>query len=391
MRRSAAAAVCLGMFVIPSALAFLPGSPLPARAGGVARCASTPTGVAMQAGIPESRRVFLRSAIAGGALAGALVLQPAASPAEVMFDTERYGDKELKVALINKVKQQLRALFEKRPELLVPFFRLALTDGLSYVKATGKGGMDGSVMKKMDLPENADLLPAATEVARIKKELGRQTEVSNADIIAFGGAVAMESIGSSRVVIQLGRADGKKEQPPSAMAAWDAAAPTAEGLLGAFSGAGLGAKEAVLLAGVVGALQQAALAMRVTLDNKVECDPAEDGCTSEEEGYYGLYSPVTIVSETSKEFGKNRGATAVNSNVGYDSARIAGLAGDAKFSNGFLKSAKKSADPLALALMSSEDLKKVVGDYEGNEKKFKSDAVKAYVVVTELGRSNTSR
>jgi hypothetical protein len=118
----------------------------------------------MQAGIPDSRRVFLRSALTGGAVAGSLLLQPAASPASVFFDTERYGDKELKVALINKVKQQLRALFEKQPELLVPFFRLALTDGLSYDKTTGEGGMDGSVMKKMDLPENAALVPAAKEV-----------------------------------------------------------------------------------------------------------------------------------------------------------------------------------------------------------------------------------
>ena len=42
-------------------------------------------------------------------------------------------------------------------------------------------------------------------------------------------------------------------------------------------------------------------------------------CTDDEEGYYGLYSPVTIVSETKKEFGKNRGASAVNSNTGFDS------------------------------------------------------------------------
>ena len=41
--------------------------------------------------------------------------------------------------------------------------------------------------------------------------------------------------------------------------------------------------------------------------------------------------------------------------------------------------------------MSSGDLKKVVGEYSGSEKKFKKEAVQAYVLVTELGRSNTSR
>jgi hypothetical protein len=192
-------------------------------------------------------------------------------------------------------------------------------------------------------------------------------------------------------VVQLGRTDGKKEQPQSAMANWDASAPTSDGLLGAVQGAGLGAKEAVLLAGIMGTLDRAAKAMRKSLDEKVACDPSDPDCTSEEEGYYGLYAPVTILSETSKEFGKNRGASAVNSNVGFDSARIAGLAGDAKFSNQFLKDAKKSTDPLAKALMSNDDLKKMVAEYEGNQNRFKSDAVKAYIAITELGKSSTAR
>jgi hypothetical protein len=51
--------------------------------------------------------------------------------AYVYFDTERYGDKELKVAFINQVKQQFRALYEKKPELIVPLFRLAMTDALT--------------------------------------------------------------------------------------------------------------------------------------------------------------------------------------------------------------------------------------------------------------------
>ena len=103
----------------------------------------------------------------------------------------------------------------------------------------------------------------------------------------------------------------------------------------------------------------------------------DPSCTSEEEGYYGLYSPVTIRSETSNLYGKNRGASAVNSNTGFDSARIAGfllpcskslfihhacagLAGDAKFSNKFLIDAAsgKSDDPLAKALMSDKEMSK---------------------------------
>merc|ERR1711966_58748 len=52
------------------------------------------------------RRDFLRIALGGSA---ALAFGDSAN-AVVSFDTERYGDKELKVALINQVKQQFRAL-----------------------------------------------------------------------------------------------------------------------------------------------------------------------------------------------------------------------------------------------------------------------------------------
>jgi hypothetical protein len=163
MRKTAAAAACIGMAMLPTAISFTPAAPL--KALGVTRSAPASVGLAMQADSTGARRMFLRQVAGGAVVAGSVLLEPANAPATVFFDTERYGDKELKVALINKVKQQLRALFEKKPELLVPFFRLALTDALSFDKASGVGGLDGSVMKKLELPENADLAEAAKEVS----------------------------------------------------------------------------------------------------------------------------------------------------------------------------------------------------------------------------------
>jgi len=151
------------------------------------------------------------------------VLAPGAASATVFFDIERYGDKELKVSLLNKIKQQLRALYEKKPELLVPLFKIAMVDALKFNKATGVGGMDGSAVKLLADTEDPIMKAALGEINRIYKELGRQTQITYADIIAYSGAVAIEATGGPRTVIQLGRTDGKykDEVPPSGMDSWD--------------------------------------------------------------------------------------------------------------------------------------------------------------------------
>lgn len=335
-----------------------------------------------------TRRDALKLA-AGAALFSSLGL-PVKTDATVFFDTERYGDKELKVAFINKVKQQFRALYEKKPELLPMVVRVAMTDCLTFDKASGAGGGDGTIMSRKD--QYPELKPALDEIARIQEELKRQIEVSASDIIAFGGSVALEATGGPRLIIQLGRADGKKpaETPVSGMDTWNKG-----DALAAVERSGMGPKEAVLFAGMLGSLETASVAMREAIKNKVECDPSDPDCTSEEEGYYGLYSPVTIVSETKKEFGKNRGASAVNSNVGFDSARIAGLAGDAKFSNSYLidLASGKASDAVGQALLANKETNALVMEYgkKGNNRKFQKDAESAFVSLVELGRSNTSR
>lgn len=108
--------------------------------------------------------------------------------------------------------------------------------------------------------------------------------------------MAPTGAGGPRVILQLGRTDGKKDAPASGIEMWNKGEVVA-----AMARSGLGPKEAVLYAGMLGSLQQASVAMAEAIKNKVACDPEDPDCTSEEEGYYGLYSPVTIVSETKKE------------------------------------------------------------------------------------------
>jgi len=287
-------------------------------------------------------------------------------------------------------------LYEKKPDLIIPIFKLALSDSLTYDAETKKGGLDGSVIRRIleGKSDVAYLQPAVDEIERIRKDLLAKTEVSCSDLLAFGGAVAIEATGGPRVKTQLGRIDGKGSNGPrSAMSSWDPEAPTAEGILKAFAGSGLSAQESVILAGCVGQLRSASATMKKTLAEKVVCNPeVDDDCQSAEEGYYGIYSPVTIRSETTKQFGKNRGASAVNSNTGFDSARIAGLAGEAKFGNAFLVRVAQGKDDTALgaALMKDDALKKWVVEYgkPGNDKKFSKEAVTTYLKLVELGRSN---
>ena len=260
--------------------------------------------------------------------------------------------------------------------------------------------MDGAAIKLLADDEDPLIQAALGEIKRIFKELSRQTQITFADVIAYSGAVAIEATGGPRTIIQLGRTDGKYKDgdavPPSAFDSWDFSEPEPKGILSAVTYSGLNAKDAVLIAGTMGALELASSNMQKTIAEKKACNPDTDDCTEEEEGYYGLYSPVTIVSETKKEFGKNRGASAVNSNTGFDSARIAGLAGDKKFGNQFLVLAAsgKSNDPVAKALMANEETKKYVMQYgkdAGQSKNFARDAEKIYIRLTELGRSDTSR
>lgn len=72
-------------------------------------------------------RNFLRLAFG----ASAALVAGSSAEAEVFFDTERYGDKELKVALINQVKQQFRGKYTPQSRV-VAATRCLLVRSLIY-------------------------------------------------------------------------------------------------------------------------------------------------------------------------------------------------------------------------------------------------------------------
>lgn len=70
-----------------------------------------PAAPAPSARSPVGRGQFLSDAAAAigiGAGLGMVLLAPAKASAVVQFETERYGDKELKIATVNKLRQQIR-------------------------------------------------------------------------------------------------------------------------------------------------------------------------------------------------------------------------------------------------------------------------------------------
>lgn len=92
-----------------------------------------------------SRRSFLAAPVA---IAGTSILSlPSPAHAIVYYDPMLYGDAELKVAVINRVRQKVRDAITKDPQLGVELFTLGIADSLKFNAATQEGGGDGSVTK----------------------------------------------------------------------------------------------------------------------------------------------------------------------------------------------------------------------------------------------------
>ena len=119
--------------------------------------------------------------------------------AKVYFDTDVYGDKELKIATVNKIKQKLRNAILQDISVAPDLLKLAINDALGYDYSTTSGGPDGSIVFEMDRVENKGLEKALAVVLQVKKDLQRTNTVSLADIVAFGGAEALETVGCGRV------------------------------------------------------------------------------------------------------------------------------------------------------------------------------------------------
>eukprot|EP01031_Cornospumella_fuschlensis_P030950 gene30949-37406_t len=167
---------------------------------------------------PKSQKQVLQSqlkpavVLSSGVLFGLLTaLRPAYG--RTVFDTDVYGDKELKIAALNKLKQKIRDALLADPSLAAGMLQLSLLDALDYNKQTQEGGADGSVVALLSASASSavdnekELGRVLGVLQRIQKDLKRTTTVGIADVIAFGGAEALESVGAGRVTVQIGRFD----------------------------------------------------------------------------------------------------------------------------------------------------------------------------------------
>jgi len=124
----------------------------------------------------------------------------------VTFDIDRYGDKELKVSTVNKLRQNVGDILLERPTLGSDFLKLFVLDALNYDEATGKGGPDGTVLDRIAASKSSPLKPAVAELVKIKKKLQR-FEITVGDIVNYAGAYTIETFGGPRVTVQLGKTD----------------------------------------------------------------------------------------------------------------------------------------------------------------------------------------
>ncbi|GMI02984.1 hypothetical protein TrVE_jg9719 [Triparma verrucosa] len=195
------------------------------------------------------------------AIAGAsAVLGPSPAEAIVYYDPMLYGDAELKVAVINRVRQKVRDAITKDPALGVELFSLGIADSLKYNAKTQEGGGDGSVTKLVD--------SAASKFAvKLSKDLQKSTQITLADVVALASAEAYETFGGLRVRVQIGRVGGDKAATAQNVQAvlspsWDASVTQT------FEGAGLGKRDVAALDAVRGGMAEVVKNMQMAKEDE---------------------------------------------------------------------------------------------------------------------------
>ena len=103
----------------------------------------------------------------------ALTIPVSSTSAKVFIDTDLYGDKELKIATVNKIKQKLRDAIIKDISLAPQFLEIAINDALGYNSITQDGGPDGSIQFELDLVGNKSFENAIQALLEVKKSLQR--------------------------------------------------------------------------------------------------------------------------------------------------------------------------------------------------------------------------
>lgn len=329
----------------------------------------------------HTRRSVLAAAAGVAAAAAVGLVPPPPAAATVDVDTDRYGDKEMKVSAINRTKANLRNLLATRPSLLGPAVLVGLHDTLTYDTATGTGGLNGSLRLEMDRPQNAAVAEAVAALGQLAA--AGKDGVSVADFYAFAGAVAVEVTAGPRIVIQLGREDAKEPDPPASSGLWRDDAP-AEALVAALNASGIGgAKELVLWHGAVGVLGDIGA-------SREEANAALAGDAEEEEVDAMTYGGGPTGNDDVGAVGakKRKSAVLVNSNVSTLT-----LGGKTKFGNGYLKALLAAEKAGKKGTLSTRDrvvledpaCRAALEKYASNNKAFANDFANAFERMTLLG------
>ena len=310
------------------------------------------------------RTWITKSLQAGSAAVIASTLLPKSSQATVYFDLDVYGDKELKIATVNKMKQKLRNAILEDVTVAPLLLQLAITDALSYNAMTQEGGPDGSIQfeVKADSP-NAGLERGLEVLLKVKKELQRTNTVSFADICAFGGAEALESAGCARLIVQVGRADAKAAEKfvPTVI---DWKNPSANTIQEAFTTSGLDSRDIAAMLGALGELRRV---VAETLAAKQAEEEDEDDAD---------FEPQPFVPTT----------------FGTRDAMFGAKMGKGDFgSKYFAAILKGKSDDISSILLDDPKLKALVQKYAANEAAFIQDVQQVYLKMTLLGQASTTR
>ena len=227
------------------------------------------TTTALSAESSMDRRNFGKAIIAGVAtiglipgpdgkpMMGGTVSHPPVANAEVFMDPAMYGDQELRVGAVDSTRESVRRAILKNPPLAPSFYILSLLDGLSFNAAKNKFGPNGNVIyavlaSKDDSEYTRNLQEAAKVLVQTESNLKKKMAISIGDIVAIGGAEAIESIGGPVLPVQLGRLEVAKKDvvlSPLPIDILSGNAPLSE-VRDAFKNAGLTEREmtALLLA-----------------------------------------------------------------------------------------------------------------------------------------------
>ena len=258
-----------------SLLLLLPTSATAYSVGGGDRQATDT--IAQQLAASSSRRQLIHKAFVAAAATSVVpfVNAPGASAA-VYVDPDRYGDKELKSATVNRLRQTIRDVLLKDATLAPCLLKIAIYDALTYNASTNEGGPNGSVvsviLSKDPPPSLVELRPAAEALVAMYNVVKRTTETTMADIVAFAGSEAIESFGGPKSVVQLGKLDLSKGSPlPNSNQYPDLFASKRSGqeIVGQFAKAGLNERDIALLFGAIGSMERV-LATRVEEEEEEE-------------------------------------------------------------------------------------------------------------------------